>query len=156
MNDPTQPTIIEPDAAGLGTGPAGSLPGDAPAASGPQDARPEAIEAVRTDPALRTTATGIDTAAETQTTAAPDGRVRVQWVRPTDLVARAGAVVLEAGIDLNQRTRALVREAAVEAARGARDKLRQALARREQALTPDAPATTATVSPVVGRQGVGR
>lgn len=152
MTDPTQPTTIEPGAVGA----IGSRPNDVPATSGPQDARPEAIEAVRTDPALRTTATGIDTPAEAQATASPDGRVRVQWVRPTDLAARAGAAVLKAGIDVNQRTRAMVREAAVEAARATRDKLRRALSRREQALTPDAPATTAAVLPVVGRRGVSR
>lgn len=111
-----------------------------------------AIEAIRTDPVLRREASG--TQEQTTPEQEDDDRMRVQWVRPTDLAARAGARVLEKGVELNQRSVDLARQAALEAGRGARDRLRHALARREQALAPDTPTTAQ--SPVAGRQGVSR
>lgn len=108
-----------------------------------------AIEMIRTDPALRREASGTDPRVATEE---GDDRLRVQWVRPTDLAARAGARVLEKGMELNQHSIGLARQAALEAARDARGRLRQALARREHALTPDTPDTAS--APVLGRQGV--
>lgn len=109
-----------------------------------------AAEAIHTDPALHRA--GADTLQEE---AEQDGRLRVQWVRPTDLAARAGARVLEGGIDLSQRNVGLARQAALEAGRDGLGRLRRALAHREQALTPDTP-TPAATRPAVGRQEVSR
>lgn len=109
-----------------------------------------AAEAIHTDPALRVTEADEAEASDIE----QDGRLRVQWIRPTDLAARAGARVLEGSIDLNQRALAPLRQAALEAGRDAVGKLRRALAHREQALTPDTP--TAATAPVVGRQEVSR
>jgi len=117
----------------------------------PEQEEAAAIEMIRTDPALRREASGTDASAPTQE---QDDPLRVQWVRPTDLAARAGARVLEKGMELNQHNIDLARQTALEAARDARGRLRQALARREHALTPDTPDTAAT--PVLGRQGVSR
>ncbi|SJN41513.1 hypothetical protein FM104_11450 [Microbacterium esteraromaticum] len=160
MTDPTLPDTTLPDSTDSATPRPGVTdpdPQDRAAPPAGERARDEgeqeeaaAIEAIRTDPALRREAES------TQEQNAPeeDDRMRVQWVRPTDLAARAGARVLEKGVELNQHSVDLARQAALEAARGARDRLRQALARREQALTPDTPTTAG--SPVAGRQGVSR
>lgn len=73
-----------------------------------------------------------------------EGRRGVQWVRATDLAARAGGVVLERGAEWNTR----LRDAALEGIREARAQMQERLARRQQELEPD------TVSPdrVAGRE----
>jgi hypothetical protein len=81
-----------------------------------------------------------------------DAGMRVQWVRPTDLAARAGAVTLEKSADLHRRSHQLVREAVAEATRSGRDRLQRLLARREQQLTSDTATTTAQRT--LGRKGV--
>lgn len=78
------------------------------------------------------------------------GSSRVEWVRPTDLAARAGTRVMERGHDLNRQLMAAVKEAA----RQPRENLRQRLAARSADVSitapEQAPARTA------GREGVGR
>lgn len=74
----------------------------------------------------------------------------VDWVRPTDMAARAGARLLEKTADLNQNVHELIRQASRDGAA----RIRRALSHREVDLTPDAP--TSPVQPVLGRQGVSR
>ena len=154
MTDPTQPPAPEPEPR-QSSAPSAALPtgGAPPSYEQPQtdaDHDTAAIAAIRTDPALRAKTL----TPEAQPTPEDEERLRVQWVRPTDLAARAGARMLEKGIDVNQHTAALARQSTLEAARNARGKIRQALAHREQALTPDTPTTAP--APVLGRQGVSR
>lgn len=110
------------------------------------------VEALREDPALNPKPrTALDTDVLDSD---GDDQLRVQWVRPTDLAARAGARLMEKGVETNQHHIDLVRQAALETGRTVKDRLRRALARREQDLTPDAPTTAA--APALGRQGVSR
>lgn len=85
-------------------------------------------------------------------TATPAGHAEthVDWVRPTDMAARAGARVMEKTADLNQDINELVRQASRDGAA----RIRRALSHRESYLTPDAP--TSPAQPVLGRQGVSR
>lgn len=85
-------------------------------------------------------------------TAIPAGHAEthVDWVRPTDMAARAGARVMEKTADLNQDVHELVRQASRDGAAH----IRRALSHREVDLTADAP--TSSAQPVLGRQGVSR
>lgn len=85
-------------------------------------------------------------------TPAPAGHpeTHVEWVRPTDMAARAGARVMEKTADVNQDVHELVRQASRDGAA----RIRRALSHREADLTPDAP--TSPAQPVLGRQGVSR
>lgn len=74
----------------------------------------------------------------------------VEWVRPTDMAARAGARVLEKTADVNQDVHELVRQASRDGAA----RIRRALSHREADLVPDA--STSPARPVLGRQGVSR
>lgn len=79
-------------------------------------------------------------------------RPGVQWVRPTDLAARAGGVVLERGAELNTR----LRDAVLDGVREGRAQLRERLARRQEALDPDVSSPTSALGRGVGRTGVSR
>ena len=85
-------------------------------------------------------------------TPAPAGHpeTHVEWVRPTDMAARAGARVLEKTADVNQDVHELVRQASRDGAA----RVRRALSHREADLVPDA--STSPARPVLGRQGVSR
>jgi len=61
----------------------------------------------------------------------PDGRSKVEWVRPTDLAARSGAEVLAAVHDRDLSLRAAIKEAAREQ----RKTLEQQVAERGEELT---------------------
>ncbi|RLP67617.1 hypothetical protein D9V30_13605 [Mycetocola reblochoni] len=76
----------------------------------------------------------------------------MQWVRPTDVAARAGAVVLDRGAELNMR----LRDAVLDGVREGRAQLQERLARREEALDPDSSSPTNARERVVGRTGVSR
>lgn len=88
--------------------------------------------------------------AEPDTPEADAERRRLQWVRPTDVAARGGAVVLERGAAWNTQLHNLVGDLV----RDGRTKLREKLARREQQLEDTTP-TPGTRS-AVARQGVSR
>lgn len=75
-------------------------------------------------------------------------RTGVQWVRPTDLAQRAGSRVLARGVELNTS----LHDAVLEAGRSVH--LRDALRRRESALSLEEP--SATSNRVAGRRAVGR
>lgn len=76
----------------------------------------------------------------------------VQWVRPTDLAARAGGAVLERGAELNTH----LRDAVLDGVREGRAQLQERLARRQDALEPDSSSPTSARERVVGRTGVSR
>ncbi|MGO2664316.1 hypothetical protein [Mycetocola reblochoni] len=79
-------------------------------------------------------------------------RPGVQWVRPTDLAARAGSVVLDRGAELNTR----LRDAVLDGVREGRAQLQERLARRQEALDPDGSSPTSALGRGVGRTGVSR
>ncbi|MGP9587301.1 hypothetical protein ACT3TB_16750 [Micrococcaceae sp. AOP34-BR2-30] len=79
-------------------------------------------------------------------------RPGVQWVRPTDLAARTGAVVLDRGAELNTR----LREAVLVGVREGRAQLQERLARRQESLDSDLNGPTSAVGRGVGRTGVSR
>ncbi len=85
-------------------------------------------------------------------TAPASKRPGVQWVRPTDLAARAGSTVLERGVELNTR----LRDAVLDGVREGRAQLQERLARRQEALNPDVSSPTSAVGRGVGRTGVSR
>lgn len=80
----------------------------------------------------------------------PDGRARVEWVRPTDLAARAGGRVMERGHELNRQLMSAVKEAAREQ----RDTLRQRLAARSADVSVTGPERAP--GRAAGREGVSR
>lgn len=79
-------------------------------------------------------------------------RPGVQWVRPTDLAARAGSAVLERGAELNTR----LRDAVIDGVREGRAQLQERLARRQESLDPDVSSPTSAPGRGVGRTGVSR
>lgn len=79
-------------------------------------------------------------------------RPGVQWVRPTDLAARAGGVVLDRGAELNTR----LRDAVLEGVREGRAQLQERLVRRQESLEPDVSSPTSAPGRVLGRTGVSR
>ena len=78
-------------------------------------------------------------------------RAGVQWVRPTDLAARAGGRVVEQGMEWNT----LLRDAALEGVRESRAQLHERLARRQQELEPESMPERAQQRSL-GRTGVSR
>lgn len=78
-------------------------------------------------------------------------RPGVQWVRPTDLAARAAGSIVDRGADLNSRLHAAV----LEGVRDGRAQLQERLARRQTQLDPDT-SQTATLQRPLGRTGVSR
>ena len=85
-------------------------------------------------------------------TPAPAGHrdPHVEWVRPTDMAARAGARMMEKTADVNQDVHELV----LQASRDGAARIRRALSHREADLVADVP--TSPAQPVLGRQGVSR
>ena len=83
---------------------------------------------------------------------APAGHAQthVDWVRPTDVAARAGARGREKTAAGNPAVHALVRPAARDGAA----RIRRALSHREADLVPDV--STSPAQPALGRQGVSR
>lgn len=79
-------------------------------------------------------------------------RPGVQWVRPTDLAARAGGAVLDRGAELNTR----LRDAVLDGVREGRAQLQERFARRQEDLDPDLNGPTSAVGRGVGRTGVSR
>lgn len=79
-------------------------------------------------------------------------RPGVQWVRPTDVAARAGGAVLDRGAELNRR----LHDAVLDGVREGRAQLRERLARRQEALDPDSSSPTSAPGRGVGRTGVSR
>ncbi|RKN69304.1 hypothetical protein D7252_18135 [Microbacterium sp. CGR2] len=76
----------------------------------------------------------------------------VQWVGPTDLAARGGAVVLDRGAELSTH----LRDAVLDGVREGRAHLQEHLARRQESLNPDVSSPTSARERVVGRTGVSR
>lgn len=78
-------------------------------------------------------------------------RPGVQWVRPTDLAARAAGSIVDRGADLNSR----LHDAVLEGVRDGRAQLQDRLARRQAELDPE---TTHIATPQrsLGRAGVSR
>lgn len=81
---------------------------------------------------------------------AADRRARVEWVRPTDLAARAGGRVMERGHELNRQLMSAVKEAAREQ----RDALRQRMAARSAEVSVTGPERAP--GRAAGREGVSR
>lgn len=79
-------------------------------------------------------------------------RAGVQWVRPTDLAARAGGAALEKGAEWNT----LLHDAAIDGIREARAQLHERLARRQDDLDPETTTRDAAAQRGLGRTGVSR
>lgn len=80
------------------------------------------------------------------------GRRGVEWVRPTDVAARAGGAIVGKGAELNTR----LRDATLEGIREGRAQLAERLARRQQQIDPDATVPAQTQELRLGRTGVSR
>ncbi len=80
------------------------------------------------------------------------GRGGVEWVRPTDVAARAGGAIVGKGAELNTR----LREATLEGIREGRAQLVERLARRQQQIDPDTTVPVRTQELRLGRTGVSR
>lgn len=123
--------------------------------------RLEASRAARTDPAS-STLPGEDAASRFATHGDPTltaaaaregaGREGVQWVRPTDLAARAGGAVVDRGQLWNQR----LHDAALEGIREGRAQLHERLARRQMDLEPVTTTREQAMQPELRRSGVSR
>lgn len=80
------------------------------------------------------------------------GRAGVEWVRPTDVAARAGGAIVGKGAEVNTR----LRDATIEGIREGRAQLAERLARRQQQIDPDTTVPTQTQQLRLGRTGVSR
>lgn len=80
------------------------------------------------------------------------GHAGVEWVRPTDVAARAGGAIVGTGAELNTR----LRDATLEGIREGRAQLAERLARRQQQIDPDTTVPTRTQELRLGRTGVSR
>lgn len=80
------------------------------------------------------------------------GRGGVEWVRPTDVAARAGGAIVGKGAELNTR----LRDATLEGIREGRAQLAERLARRQQQIDPDTTVPARTQELRLGRTGVSR
>lgn len=80
------------------------------------------------------------------------GRGGVEWVRPTDVAARAGGAIVGKGAELNTR----LRNATLEGIREGRAQLAERLARRQQQIDPDTTVPAQTHELRLGRTGVSR
>lgn len=132
-----------------------------PTSNSPDDPTPAAARDDAPDERDRAEAPGEDEQSRLAThkdptlAAEPDspaagGRSRVEWVRPTDLAARAGGRVMERGHELNRQLMSAVREAAREQ----RDALRQRLAARSADVSVTGPERAP--GRAAGREGVSR
>lgn len=84
---------------------------------------------------------------------APIGARRgVEWVRPTDVAARAGGAIVGKGTELNTR----LRDATLEGIREGRAQLAERLARRQQQIDPDTTVPAQMQDLRLGRTGVSR
>lgn len=79
-------------------------------------------------------------------------RAGVQWVRPTDLAARAGGAVVDRGAQWN----AILHEAALDGIREGRAQLHERLAQRQDDLEPATTTSGRAMRPVAERTGVSR
>lgn len=80
------------------------------------------------------------------------GRTGVEWVRPTDVAARAGGAIVGKGAELNTR----LRDATLEGIREGRAQLAEHLTRRQQQIDPDTTVPAQTQELRLGRTGVSR
>jgi len=80
------------------------------------------------------------------------GRAGVEWVRPTDVAARAGGAIVGKGAEVNTR----LRDATIEGIREGRAQLAERLARRQQQIDPDTTVPPQTQQLRLGRTGVSR
>ena len=80
------------------------------------------------------------------------GRGGVEWVRPTDVAARAGGAIVGTGAELNTR----LRDATLEGVREGRAQLAERLALRQQQIDPDTTVPPRTQELRLGRTGVSR
>lgn len=80
------------------------------------------------------------------------GRSGVEWVRPTDVAARAGGAIVGKGAELNTR----LRDATLEGIREGRAQLAEHLTRRQQQIDPDTTVPAQTQELRLGRTGVSR
>lgn len=78
-------------------------------------------------------------------------RPGVQWVRPTDLAARAAGTLVDRGAAFNTR----LHDAVLDGVREGRAQLQERLARRQAQLDPETTQTT-TLQRSIGRTGVSR
>lgn len=78
-------------------------------------------------------------------------RPGVQWVRPTDLAARAAGTLVDRGATLNTR----LHDAVLDGVREGRAQLQERLARRQAQLDPET-TQTVTLQRSIGRAGVSR
>ncbi|WP_449276688.1 hypothetical protein [Leucobacter sp. GX24907] len=78
-------------------------------------------------------------------------RPGVQWVRPTDVAARAGGAIVDRGTELNVQ----LRDAVLAGVRDGRALIQERLARRQRELEP-VTSPTAAVQRSLGRAGVSR
>lgn len=148
----TDPTPVHPDdtaetAARLRT----HLP-DSHLAGAERPDLPEAPSGMEAREAERTSefATHGDPALTRQTSVR--GRGGVEWVRPTDVAARAGGAIVGKGAELNTR----LRDTTLEGIREGRAQLAERLARRQQQIDPDTTVPARTQELRVGRTGVSR
>lgn len=75
----------------------------------------------------------------------------VQWVRPTDLAARAAGTLVDRGAALNTR----LHDAVLDGVREGRAQMQERLARRQTQLDPET-TQTVTLQRSLGRAGVSR
>lgn len=80
------------------------------------------------------------------------GRGGVEWVRPTDVAARAGGAIVGKGAELNTR----LRDATLEGIREGRAQFAERMARRQQQIDPDTTLPAQTQELRLGRTGVSR
>jgi len=109
-----------------------------------------AVTGARSDDEVSKFATHGDPTLSSADPEADARRGRVQWVRPTDLAARAGGAVVDQGAKWNT----LLHDAALEGIREGRAQLRERLAHRQDELEPNTP--DRALQPVAGRTGVSR
>lgn len=102
------------------------------------------------DEASRFATHGDPTLTRTVTAAEAARRAGAQWVRPTDLAARAGGKIIDHGTKWNTQ----LHDAVLAGIRDARAGLQERLARRQNDLEPTSPTTGRAVRPVAGRTGV--
>ena len=115
------------------------------------DPNPEATAALAAERRASEFATHGDPTISRQDGDPVSKRPGVQWVRPTDLAARAAGSIVDRGADLNSR----LHDAVLEGVRDGRAQLQERLARRQAELDPE---TTHLATPQrsLGRAGVSR
>lgn len=142
------------------TNPTGTDPLRSAAAFRHEADRSDAAQPDRTDTTARTRdeerasqfATHGDPTLTQDAEGAEDGRAGVQWVRPTDLAARAGGAVVDKGAEWNTH----LHDAAIEGIREGRAQLHERLTRRQHELDPETTTRDTAQHRVAGRTGVSR